>query len=102
MKQDKLAAGQTGLFFLICFMLLQYPMVMSIGLAIVAAIAANWIMQSWTDEKTSNESVELPFTKTSEQKDFDKRKVGAEVWDKSAEAGYLFGGAQNWLKLFKK
>jgi len=102
MKKDKLAGPKIGLFFLIAFVLLQYPMVMSIGLAIVGAIAARWIMESWTDETTSSEPLDLQFTKTGEQNPFDKSKAGAEVWNKSAAAGSLFGGAQNWLKLFKK
>ena len=102
MKKDKLAGAKIGLFFLICFVVLQYPMVMSIGLAIVGAIAGNWIMAAGTDETTSSESVELSFTKTSEQNPFDKSKAGREVWDKSAAVGSLFGGAQNLLKLFKK
>lgn len=100
MKKDKLAGAKIGLFFLIGFILLQYPIGMSIGLAIVAAIAGNWVMEGLTDETTSNEPLELPFTKTSEQNPFDKSKAGAEAWNKSAEAGSLFGGT--WLKFFKK
>jgi len=100
MKKDKLAAGKTGLFFLICFMLLQYPLVMSISMALVGAIAAHWVMKAWTDEGKSQESVEFPFTKTSEQNSFDKSKAGAEVWNKSAEVSTPFGSP--WLKLFKK
>ncbi|MBC6481805.1 MAG: hypothetical protein GDA56_32635 [Hormoscilla sp. GM7CHS1pb] len=102
MKKDKLAAGKIGLFFLIGFMLLQYPWSVSISMALVGTIAAHWVMQAWTDETTSSESVELPFTKTSEQNLFDKSKAGAEVWNKSAQAGSLFGGASYRLKLFKK
>ena len=102
MKKDKWAAAKIGLFFPIAFVLLQYPMVMSIVLAIVGAIAARWIMESWTDETTPSEPLELQFTKTGEQNPFDKSKAGAEAWNKSAEAGYLFGGPQNLLKLFKK
>lgn len=103
MKKDKLAGAKIGLFFAICFILLQYPIVMSIGLAIVGAIAGNWIMQAWTDETTSNGTVELQFTKTSDRTSFDKTKTGGtEVWNKSAVAGSLLGGGKNLLKLFKK
>jgi len=57
MKKDKLAAekiGLIGLFFLIGFILLQYPSSMSIIWRSRLKIAA--LMQAWTDETTSSES----------------------------------------------